>query len=85
MERKQRENDAALTRIHQKCDKMENMYTRITKNTKKKQGSNIILMTPLDITKGMVIGHNHSGARPKTNQNPILDYTRQTKKEPKLQ
>ena len=30
MERKQRENDAALTRIHQKCDKMENMYTRIT-------------------------------------------------------
>ena len=31
MERKQRENDAALTRIHQKCDKMENMYTRITK------------------------------------------------------
>ena len=31
MERKQKENDAALTRIHEKCDKMENMYTRITK------------------------------------------------------
>ena len=31
MERKQRENDAALTHIHQKCDKMENMYTCITK------------------------------------------------------
>ena len=62
MERKQRVNDAALNRIHQKCDKMENMYTCMTKIERllkeRKEPEKFTTNVNLDITIYGLYTHN---------------------------